>query len=44
MPFKQEGDTATLKGTPLKLVDRCTYFGSNISSIESDVNVHLTKA
>ena len=34
--------TSTLSSKPLKLVDRFTYFGSNISSTESD-NIYLGK-
>ena len=34
--------TSTLSGRPLKLVNPLTYFGSNISSTESDVRIHLT--
>ena len=35
---------STLSGSLLKLVDKFTYFGSNISSTESDVNICLAKA
>ena len=38
MCFKQDEATSTLNGTPLKLVDRFTYLGSNIASTEIDVN------
>ena len=31
------GDTSTLKGGPLKLVDKFTYLGSSISSTETDI-------
>ena len=31
-------------GRPLKLVDMFTYLSCNISSTESDVNLHLMKA
>ena len=34
---------STLSGGPLKFVDKFTYFGSNISSTESDVNIRLAK-
>ena len=34
---------STLNGGPLKLVDKFTHLGSSISSVESDVNIHLTK-
>ena len=43
MCFKQEGAIFTLGGTPLKLVDQCTYLASNMSSTESDVNLFLVK-
>ena len=43
MCFKQEGAISTLNGRPLKLVDKFTYLGSNISSTESDVNINLAK-
>ena len=38
--FKQEEAISTLSSKPLKLVDQFTYLGSNISSTESDVNIH----
>ena len=41
--FKQDGAISILRGKPLKFVDKFTYFGSNISSIESNVNICLTK-
>ena len=39
--FKWEGAIPILSGLPLKLLDKFTYLGSNISS--SDVNIHLVK-
>ena len=39
--FKQ-GARSTLSDKPLKL-DQFTYFGSNISSTESDFNIHIRK-
>ena len=42
--FKLEGDISTLNVKPLNLVDQFTYLGSNISSTESDVNVHMSRA
>ena len=39
--FKQEG--ATLSGKHLKLVNQFTYLSSNISSTESDINIHEAK-
>ena len=44
MSFKREGAISFLSGRPLKLIDRFTYLGSNISSIENDVNIRLVKA
>ena len=44
MCFNQKGDTSTLDGTSLKLVDKFTYLGSNISSTEKDIDTRLTKA
>ena len=41
--LKQEYAISTLSGKPLKLVDPFTYLVRNISSTESDVNIHLTK-
>ena len=38
------GDISILNGSPLKLVDKFTYLGSSISSIESDANMRLVKA
>ena len=40
----QTGDISTLKGTPLKLVDKFTYLGSNVESTEKDIETRLTKA
>ena len=36
MCFYQRSDISTLKGGPLKLVNKFTYFGSSISSTEND--------
>ena len=44
MCFNQAGDISTLEGTSLKLVDRFTYLGSNVSSTEKDIDTQLTKA
>ena len=38
------GDISTLDGTSLKLVDKFTYLGSSVSSIEKDIDTRLTKA
>ena len=43
MCFKQKGTISTLHGRPQKLVDKFTYLSSNISSTESDVNLHQAK-
>ena len=42
--FNQTGDISTLKGGPLKLVDKFTYLGSSVSSTEKDINTWLAKA
>ena len=42
MCFNQTGDISTLDGSSLKLVDKFTYQGSNVSSTEKDTR--LTKA
>ena len=42
--FKLNGVIFTLSSKSLKLVDQFTYLGSRISSTESDVGIHLTKA
>ena len=44
MCSNQTGDITTLDGTPLKLVDKFTYQGSNVSSTEKDIDTRLTKA
>ena len=44
MCFNQRGDIFTLKGGPLKLVDKFTYLGSSVSSTETDINKWLAKA
>ena len=41
--FKKERCYTILSGKTQKLVDRLTYFGSNVSSTENDVNIHLAK-
>ena len=38
--FKQKEATSILSGILLKLVDQFIYLSSNISSPESDVNMH----
>ena len=44
MCFNQTGDISTLKGSPLKLVDKFTYLGSSVSSTETDINMQQAKA
>ena len=44
MCYNQTGDISTQIGTPLKLVDKFTYLGSSVSSIEKDIDTRLTKA
>ena len=44
MCYNQTGDISTLDGTSLKLVDKFTYLGSNVSSTEKDIDTRLTKA
>ena len=44
MCFNQTGDISTLGGSPLKLVDKFTYFGSSVSTTEKDIAMRLTKA
>ena len=44
MCYNQTGNVSTLNGTPLKLVDKFTYLGSSLSSIEKDINTRLMKA
>ena len=40
----QRGDISTLNGSSLKRVNKFTYFGSSISSTETDINTRLAKA
>ena len=44
MCLNQRDDISTLKGGPLKLVDKFTYLGSSVSSTENDMNTRLAKA
>ena len=44
MCYNQTGDISTLDGTSLKLVDKFTYLGSNVSSTEKDIDTRLAKA
>ena len=43
MYFNQEGVISSLNDKSLKLVDQLIYLSSNISSTESDVNIHIGK-
>ena len=43
MCYNQTGDISTVDGTSLKLVDKFTYLGSSVSSIEKDIDMRLTK-
>ena len=42
--FNQRGNISTQNGSSLKLVDKFTYLGSNVSSTETDINMRLAKA
>ena len=42
--FNQWGDISTLKGKPLKRVEKFTYLGSSVSSTNNEINMWLTKA
>ena len=42
--FNQTGDISTQNGSSLKLVDKFTYLGSNVSLSETDINTRLAKA
>ena len=44
MWFNQAGDFSIRDGTSLKLVDKCPYLGSSVSSTEKDIDTRLTKA
>ena len=44
MCYNQAGDITTLDEGSLKLVDKFTYLGSSVSSIEKDIDTRLTKA
>ena len=43
MCFNQRGNISTLKGCPLKLMDKFTYLGSSVSSTKNDINTRLAK-
>ena len=42
--LNQTGDISTLGGSSLKLVDKFTYLGSSVSSIEKYIDTRLAKA
>ena len=42
--YNQTSDISTLDGTPLKLVEKFPYRGSNFSSTEKHIDTRLTKA
>ena len=44
MCFYQRSDISTLNGSSLKLVDKFTFLGSSVSSIETDIDTRLIKA
>ena len=44
MCLNQRGDISTLKGSPLKQLDKFAYLGSSVSSYEKDINARLAKA
>ena len=44
MCFNQTGDISTQGGSSLKLVDKFTYLGSSVASIEKDIDTRLAKA
>ena len=44
MRYNQTGNTTTLDGASLKLVDNFTYLGSSVSSTEKDIDTRMTKA
>ncbi len=43
MSFNQYGTIFSSNCKPLKLVDQFLYLGSNITSVERDVNENLSK-
>ena len=44
MCFNQRSEISTLKGGPLKQVDKFTNLGSSVSSTRKDINKRLVKA
>ena len=43
MCFNLTGDISTLKGVPLKLMDKFTSLESSVSSTEKDINTQIAK-
>ena len=43
MCFNQEDDNSTLNSSFLKLVNKFTYLGSSVLTIENDINMSLSK-
>ena len=43
MCYNQTGNIFTLNGSSLKLVDKFTYLGSNVSLTQTDIDTQLTK-
>ena len=41
---KKKGDISTLKGGPLKLVDKFTYLETSVSSTETDISKDMDKS
>ena len=44
MCFNQTGNISTVNGSTLKLADKFTYLGSNVSSTETNIDTRLAKA
>ena len=44
MCFNERCDISSLKGCPLKHVDKFTYIGNSVSSTENDINTWLAKS
>ena len=44
MCFNQTGDIPSRNGNSLKLVDKFSFLGNSVSSIETDINTRLAKA
>ena len=42
--FNKKGDVSILNGSSLKSVDKFTYLGNSVSSIENGIYIHLAKA